>query len=223
MRVLSHGKGSRRAGFGVLEMMLSIALFAGLLAAFSISLRANAGDQALALGEAATRKVADQAIAGVRVALSQTHKATGFPQVLAQGGAAALNPALAYPPAIAFPGMPAPNELVFLQPSDADNDGWPDVDVNGDMVIDPVPSVIAVTGEADGTNSLIVMDGAGNRTTLARRVGSLVVDDSTSSGFAIPLDSVRLRVLLATNPGLAQPVVKTFEVRIKLPNLEDLP
>ncbi len=214
---------SPRAGFGVIEMMISITLFSGLLAAFSISLRANAGDQALALGEAATRRIADQAIGGVRVALSQTHKSSGYPQVLAQGAAAVLNPALAHSPAVALAGMPASNELVFLQPTDADNDGWPDVDVNGDMVLDPSPSVIAVTGEADGTNSLIVIDGAGNRTTLARRVGSLLVDDSASSGFAIPLDSIRLRVLLPAKPELAQQVVRTFEVRIKLPNLETLP
>ena len=107
-----------------------------------------------------------------------------------------------HPPAAsqAQPGDPdfgPDREMVFLQPADADNDGRPDIDPNGQLVWDPTEfSYVVVTGALDGRNYLQRRrDGAGPRTA-ASGVERIVFDDAASSGFTIPLDSIRVQLFL---------------------------
>jgi len=91
----------------------------------------------------------------------------------------------------------ANREMVFLQPADANADGRPDLDVNGALIWDAREfSYVVVTGAVDGRNYLQRRtDGVAPRT-VASGVERLVLDDSASSGFAIPLDSIRVQLFL---------------------------
>lgn len=100
----------------------------------------------------------------------------------------------------AAPGDPdfgANREMVFLQPADANADGRPDLDVNGALIWDPREfSYVVMTGAVDGRNYLQRRtDGAAPRT-IASGIERIVFDDAESSGFVIPLDSIRVQLFL---------------------------
>jgi len=85
-------------------------------------------------------------------------------------------------------------EVVFLLPADVDSDGRPDVDGNGNLEWDMREVSFTVRTGEDGVNRLERRIDGANPITIGRYVERLVVDTSESSGFVIPLDSVRIRL-----------------------------
>jgi len=122
-----------------------------------------------------------------------------YPHLFDDGGAEDPFDAHAHPPAAkeAAAGDPdfGPNrEIVFLLPADDDGDGVPDVDDQGRLVWggDEV-SYVVLTGP-DGVNVLERRVNAAASVPVARHVERIAFDDATSSGFQVPLRSVRIRL-----------------------------
>ncbi|MDF1838838.1 MAG: hypothetical protein P1V35_13290 [Planctomycetota bacterium] len=213
---------SKRAGFGLLELLITVGLFTGLLSLFSMSLRTSTENQRSSMDQAAAQMNAQKGLTAIREALGQTSFGGGLPAVY-DGNTLGLDyPALAHPPANAFDNLPPSRELVFQTLEDADDNGWPDVDAAGNMSWSPTLAALIVTPDAQGINRIYLVDTAGGRRPLARNVGSLVIDDSASSGFQIPLDQLRVRLFMAPDANEAQAVTPLpFETRVHLAREEE--
>ena len=106
--------------------------------------------------------------------------------------------------------MPVIRELVFRTPLDGNQDGWPDLDVDGNMLWSAALSALVLQPGADGNNRLCLIDSSGGRRILASNVSGLVIDDSASSGMTIPLNQLRIRLTMAPKSGaptMANPMV----------------
>ncbi len=165
---------------------------------------------------------AQKGIAAIREILGQTGLAGGYPEVYEGNTIGAGHPALAHPAPVSYPNFPANRELVFRTLEDADGDGWPDINGAGQLIWSPVISAFIVAPDANGINRLYLVDTAGQRRSLARNVGSLVIDDSASSGFTIPLNQLRVRLFMAPNEREAQAATPLpLETRMSLAREED--
>lgn len=85
-------------------------------------------------------------------------------------------------------------EIVFVRPADADADQRPDVGVGGALIWDVRQFSYVVVTRADGVNTLERRIDGGQPSVVGRYVERLVVDTAESSGFQIPLGSVRIRI-----------------------------
>lgn len=80
----------------------------------------------------------------------------------------------------------------------------PSVSVDGALIWDPTEISYRLTTRADGVNYLErYVDGANPRT-IARHVERVVFDDDESSGFTIPLGSIRVRIWMRDVDGTGQ-------------------
>lgn len=124
-----------------------------------------------------------------------------YPTLFTGGAPPPAFAAHAHPPAVehAAPGEPdfgPDRELIFALPADADGDGRPDLDANGDLVWDARSfSYVLVTGP-DGVNQLQRRIDNAQPRAVADHVERVLFDDATTTGFALPLDSVRVRLWL---------------------------
>lgn len=99
-------------------------------------------------------------------------------------------------------------EVVFLRPADADDDGVPDLDAQGALVWDDADFSYVLVPKGDGTNALERrVDGAQART-VARDVTAFVVDDHVSSGYTVPLGSLRVRLTVRRLSGDGTPCLE---------------
>ena len=214
----SNSRGSQR-GLGILELIMTIGLFSGLLALFSLSLEDAGEDQATAMAEEVSQENALKGMQKIRAALTQTQIGGGFPVVSTANDLATNHPALAQPIPIAYPGHPGNKNLVFRTPLDSNNDGWPDVDAAGSIQWSPNLSALVLSAGADGNNRLCLVDSSGRRQILATHVASLEIDDSASSGSAIALNRLRIRLTMAPRDGAhasANPRVYESSIRLAL-------
>jgi len=213
---------NNQAGFGLLELLITVGLFSGLLTLFSMSLQGSAEKQRSSMDQAAAQMNAQKGLSAIREALGQTNFGGGLPAVYDGNDIGADYPALAHPAANAYDNLPQSRELVFQTLLDADDNGWPDVDAAGNMSWSPTLAALIVTPDAQGVNRLYMVDTDGGRNPLARDVGSLVIDDSASSGFQIPLNQLRVRLFMAPGENEAQAATPLpFETRIELAREEE--
>lgn len=85
-------------------------------------------------------------------------------------------------------------EIVFRIPADADGDGRPDLDANNQASWGAEEISYVVVPSPTGGNRLERrVDGAFDRVT-ARYVDRVTFDDAVTSGFAIPLNALRVRI-----------------------------
>jgi hypothetical protein len=90
-------------------------------------------------------------------------------------------------------------EIVFALPQESDPPGTygndvPDIDANANMIWDAVEfSYVLVTG-VNGINYLQRRTDGANPVTIASNVERVVFDDNASSGFVLPVNSVRVRI-----------------------------
>jgi prepilin-type N-terminal cleavage/methylation domain-containing protein len=191
-----------KGGFTLLELVVSFAILALLSVALSGAL---SGMNGLATGSSAGAQIQDageRAMRLIRKDLQRsgfTTTAASYPYLFLDGAANAPFAGHAHAPPThhAKPGDPdyGPNrEIVFLQPQDADQDDVPDIDANGELIWDATEfSYVLITG-VDGVNYLQRrIDGVAPRT-IASNVERVTFDDNTTSGFAVPLDAVRVRL-----------------------------
>jgi prepilin-type N-terminal cleavage/methylation domain-containing protein len=192
-----------RRGFTVPELAVVAAIFvviAGMVAKALSSIRSltRTGSEVADLEDAGERAVR---------AVVEDLKRSGFVEIAGANypylfdDGAALDPFAihAHPPAAkqAQPGDPdfGPNrEIVFVLPADANEDGVPDLDVEGNLLWEPTEvSYVVITG-ADGVNVLERRIDGGSPRAIARHVERIVFDDPASSGFQVPLGTVRVRM-----------------------------
>jgi len=194
---------SRRRGLTLIEIAIGLSLVTIVLAMVA---QAVGGLQRLGTDGEIQAQLASSGNRALRSVLSDLRQ-TGFvsdagldfPHLFTDGDAgpgfdvhdhAAAQTLVDYGPA-------GSREIVFRMPADADSDGVPDLDGNGALVWDAADfSYVLVTG-ADGVNTLQRRtDGAAPRT-VARHVDRLIVDNSITSGFQIPVDALRVQIDMA--------------------------
>ncbi|QDV08441.1 hypothetical protein Poly30_39840 [Planctomycetes bacterium Poly30] len=184
----------------LLEIMITLSIFAGLLTMFALSLDTAEDDRGFQEHLDLVREDAQKVLLEVREVLSQTQVVSGFPIVFPGNTIGAAFPALVHGPANVNPPTPQCQELAFLTPSDADGDGWPDTNAGGSIAWSGNPAAVTCVGNADGTNRVRLVAANGAARVLSRRIRSIVIDDSASTGFTIPLSALRITVYYDRDP-----------------------
>ncbi len=87
----------------------------------------------------------------------------------------------------------ANTEIVFRLPDDADGDGVPDVDANGQLVWDPREFSYVVVTNANGQNELQRRIDGGTPEIVTRNIERIVFSDRVTSGF-VPLGSIGVQI-----------------------------
>ncbi|QDU85695.1 hypothetical protein Pla163_28280 [Planctomycetes bacterium Pla163] len=88
-------------------------------------------------------------------------------------------------------------EVVFLLPQDANDDGWPDLTPSMQNVAwDPTEVSYVLLPSPDGSNELVRREDGANDRVLARGVRRFLVEDAASTGFAFPIDTLRITLEL---------------------------
>ncbi len=188
-----------RAGLGLLELLIAAAiltLFLGGLAFSSrsmlrLGLASDVRGTALELGATTLAVVVeDLRLAGVH---------GPYPYLFDDGDAQAPFDAHDHAPALeqAAPGEPdhGPNrEIVLSLPADDDGDGEPDFDPDGALLWSAHEVGYALVTAADGVNQLERRVDGRTQRVLARHVERVRFDDALSSGFELPLGSIRVRL-----------------------------
>lgn len=193
-------KHTRRGGFMFLEMTITLSIFAGLLTLFALSLRTTEADRELQEHIDLAREDAAKALLQIREALTQTQVVSGFPAIFPGNTIGATYPVLAHGAANITPPTPMCQELAYLMPADADGDGWPDVTAGGSLAWAANPGAITCVGNADGTNRTRIVAEDGTARVISRRIRSVVVEDSASTGFTIPLQALRVTAYYDRDP-----------------------
>jgi hypothetical protein len=90
-------------------------------------------------------------------------------------------------------------EIVFALPQESDPPGTfgndvPDIDANANLIWDPAEYSYVLVAGVDGVNYLQRRIDGANPVNVASNVERVVFDDIASSGFAIPVDCVRVRL-----------------------------
>ena len=192
-----------RGGFSLPEVLVASSILLVVGGAVTAAL-ARARGLAVTGGElAALEEGSERALHRIVLDLRRSGFAqvggVSYPYLFDDGNALPPFDAHAHPPAakeaVAGDSDFGPNrEIVFLLPADDDGDGVPDVDAAGRLVWggDEV-SYVVVTGP-DGVNVLQRRTNGGDPVPIARHVERIAFDDGASSGFQVPLGSVRVRL-----------------------------
>ncbi len=148
----------RRTGVTLIEMVLTISLFSGLLAVFSQSLGSSMEEENLARTQELTRRRLDNGLERVRELLVQTQWDSGYPLVVPAASIAVSHPDIALAVGRPLTDGHASNALLYSQPADVDGDGWPDQDALGAVVMRPEVCAVALVLDRDGTRSIVRVD-----------------------------------------------------------------
>jgi hypothetical protein len=197
-----------RGGFSALEMTIAVMILSLLAGSLSLALQRMRGMTGSSSAQATLQDSAERALKRIALDLSRSGQVTllgdSFPHLFDDGAATGAFAAHAHPPAAqsAVPGDPdfGPNrEIVFVAPQEADPEGTygrdvPDIDANGRLIWAATQFSYVVSTGADGVNRLERRTAAAAPIAIASNVERVVFDDNASSGFVIPLDSVRVRL-----------------------------
>jgi len=189
----------RRAGFGLIELLLGITILSIFLGSLALS-----SSSMLKMGLAAdVKSQAEQVGATTLLAILDDLRLSGdagpYPYLFTAGVAENGFELHSHVPADEHAqegdeDFGPDRELVFLHPADENRDGKPDFDADGDLLWGPTEISYVLVTAPDGVNELQRrLDGVRQRT-LARHVERVVFDDITTSGFEVPLASIRVRV-----------------------------
>jgi type II secretory pathway pseudopilin PulG len=183
-------KAAPRDGFTLVEALVSSTLFIAIMGAFALSL--VSAERARADAEVTERlhREALEALDGLREELSRSGFENGFP--LAYDDDVAADYAV-FAHATAH-GANERCDLVYRLPADADADGWPDVEEDGSVVWEEEPRAFLLVPNDSGTNDLVRRSADGASVTVARNVATLRYSTPAETGFAIPLDCLRVEV-----------------------------
>jgi hypothetical protein len=109
-------------------------------------------------------------------------------------------------------------EIVLLAPQDADADGVPDLDGNGQLVWDAAELDYVLVTRPDGVNELQRRDTTGALRPVANHVERVVFDDNPTSGFEVPLGAVRVRIFFRKRDASGHLYRHTAEAVVRLRN-----
>lgn len=213
-----------RNGFGLVELLISVAILGIFLGTLALSSRSmlrmgiasDTKSEALELGASTLGAVLDDLrFAGVRAP---------YPYLFLDGAAEPPFDLHDHPPADehAEPGDPdhGPNrEIVFVLPADADRDGEPDFDGAGNLVWGEEEISYVLVTAADGVNQLERRTAGRTQRVLARHVERVLFEDTlTSPGFEVPLGSIRVRLWLRIPDGNGSVLRHQVEATVGLRN-----
>lgn len=197
-----------RGGFSVLEMMISVtllSLLAGSLTMIIVRMRS------IAVTSSSQSTLQDSAERAMRLIVGDLSRSgaitlvgNNYPYLFDDGAAVAPFTVHAHAAAVhhAVAGSPdfgPTREIVFALPQESDAPGTygndvPDIDANANLIWDVVEySYVLVTG-VDGINYLQRRTAGAAPVTIASNVERVVFDDNASSGFVLPVDSVRVQL-----------------------------
>jgi len=185
--------------------MIAVSLLLLLVGVLSQSLRSLARGTTYADIDAELRGSGQRAMRAILKSLKPSGTTTvggiAFPGLFLDGDAQGAYSTSAHPAAMksAVAGDPdfGPNrEIVFVQPADADADGRPDIDAAGRLVWSGDQQSYVVVTRRDGVNVLERRTNGGAAKPIASHVERITFDDNASSGFEVPLRSIRIRIWL---------------------------
>ena len=205
----------------MVEVALSVALFSALLLSFS---------QAVHLQEAQGGFHSEEVELTIQLNEALQHVSWGmaysgftddgtYPYLCDAGEADGLFEGHAHdaPSAPVTDGDWPSREAVFLLPQDADADGRPDMNGDGEMVWGAEEYAFVVVPDQGGWNRIEErLDGV-TQSVVCRNVESMVIDDTASGGPGIPLGCVRVRLVLSKQIG-NRVVTRSGETVIRLRN-----
>lgn len=193
------------SGFALLELMIGVLILLVLVATLTQSLRSLSQGTATTDTDGNLQTQAERALDAIIGSLKPSGFVTvggnSFPYLFQDGNATGAYAASAHPApshsALATDPDFGPNqEIVFVQPADADGDNRPDLDASGQMVWSADQYAYVVVARRDGSNVLQRRVNGGPGRMIASHVERITFDDNASSGFQVPLRAIRVRIWL---------------------------
>ncbi len=204
MKAVARKRSPRKSGFSVVEMMISVAVMSLLCGALVESVANLRTMTIFSRNRSSLQTMADKALLEMVTELRQSgERDVGggivYPYYF-DGGAPSDDFILhEHVPAggdaeFGDDDFGADRELVFLLPADDDNDGRPDIDMDGDLAWGATEVSYTVNTRADGINYLERRQDGANPTIVGHHVERMVIDTAESSAFEIPLETIRIRL-----------------------------
>jgi type II secretory pathway pseudopilin PulG len=215
-----------RAGFTLIDLLISAAIFSVLLIAFGKSVSGLFREQTSLNTVDRMQDMAARCLDDVFDDLHRSGVAAAngvnYPYLFEDGAAEAPFDDHAHAPADkdAEAGDPdfGPNrEIVFCLPADLNGDNVPDVDGSGQLMWDADEHSFVVVTEG-GVNYLQHRVNGGEPRTLASHVERVTFDDHESSGFVVPQDAIRVRIWFRMEDGTGHLHRYAVETTTKLRN-----
>lgn len=213
----------RRAGFSLIEYLIAVvllSLFIGTMVASSSSMLSTSSSVDI---RTKLQEQGESAIASIVEDLRKSGFVGGYPVLFEDGDA--------QPPVDAFAHAPVPEgadandpdfgvnrEIVFLSFADDDGDGVPDFDADGDLVWSAVRTAYVLVQGPTGSNQLQRRTEDGNIRVIADHVERVTFDDIVTSGFQVPLGTVRVRIWFRAPDGRGHEVIHDVEAGVRLRN-----
>ena len=210
-----------RSGMTLVEAVLSMALFAPLMLAFTHVLRVDDASNSLQVEEAVQVTDLHESLQEIAedLAYSGFSDDGTYPYLFPAGDPAASFADHAHdePELPVGVGDPNSQEVVFLLPADDNGDSRPDMDSGGDLLWGSSEFSYVILRDANGMNRVERRTDGGSGRVLCRNVESLVVDDTESGGLAVPLGCLRVRMTVSKVVG-GRRLSSTGEVTVRLRN-----
>lgn len=190
-----------RAGFTLLEAVLSVTFFGALMGAFVMALKSTNTARERVHSQSRLIQEGLEVLDSVRARLTRSGWSDDYPAIY-DGNEVGID----YPDY--EHGVPEDREgnvvqacdLVYVMPADDDGDGWPDV-VDGVTQWEAATRLFCLEPNDRGTNDFVVRDADGTRRTVARNVETATFSSPAMTGYAIPLDCVHLALTLRSGAG----------------------
>ncbi len=238
---MSCGSRNRRAGFTLLEIVISttlLLLLAGSLvqaldALKGVTTAGSVESKLQQAGERALLRIIDDMKRSGFVTLDLGGFNQSFPFLFDGGDATVSWQGFAPPTGMGVhthlaatkqaqagePDFGLDREIVFVLPADFDGNGVPDVDANGELVWDPAQISYTLVTRLDGLNYLERRVNGVNPTKAAMFVERIAFDDNTSSGgVAVPLGAIRIQVFMRQNDDNGQVHRHTARAMVRMRN-----
>ena len=220
---------SKSAGFTLLEAAISITLFGTVMMGFAMAVDSLRRDEKAANADFQLARDGFAALERVGQELERTGLRAGYPQFFDDGSVGGSFASLEHmAPDISQEatarGEPTSREIVFQVPADADGDGWPDLVGSDSIAWQPVDVAFVLVPDGNGLNELrrIASDGSNRRIT--GNVEQVLFESPADTGFAIPLDSVRVRITVANRTASHGRVSRrTFQAVYQMHNGDPIP
>ncbi len=195
---------SRRRGYTLVEVILATAILAvlarALVEASSLMSRLTASGNVETVMQIESEKALDAVVGDMRRAGFVNIAAKDFPYVFDDGVAEDpfadhSHPAADHEAEDGDLDFGPTREIVFALPADDDGDGTPDLDEDGELVWSPSEISYTLVTRA-GVNYLERRVDLGEADQIAAHVERIVFDTPETSGWDIPLGSVRFQIFL---------------------------
>lgn len=209
----------RRSGQTLIELIVSLVIFGSVMSTFVAAIHSMKTTQETAETESVLVSRGLRALSALRLDLERTGFESGFPQVHDPADIAEDFPEFEHAHPLDADGQPiGACDLVFRMPSDLDQDGWPDVQNDGTVDWDSAAHAFLLIAGDGGTNRLVRVDADGTRRTIVRNVEQLTFETPSDTGFEIPLDSLRLTLVLVRRGPHGLDYRETFAAVVQLRN-----